>query len=168
MGKEKWHIASKIFVTGGIVLLLALVSFIIWLLQTKFRYEQYRTQLMYAMGGQTAVVEVIGDDGTRCELSDQNRRALYSFLSDSNGRRKQISTVKLTGRSLSFTSSSAVGTAEGTVSETESEYVYVTFSTREQEWKYYIDNRATYEHYAKTFSPEGWMEPNTVLEGAAP
>lgn len=166
MGQKERHIVSKIFIASGIAMLLALVSFVIWLLYTKFSYEQYLTQLMYTMGGRTAAVEVIGDDGTHCELSYQNRRALYSFLSDSNGRRKQISSVKLTGRSISFTSSSAVGTAEGTVSETNSEYVYVTYAVGEKEWKYYIDNRATYEHYAKTTSPEGWMEPNIVLEDA--
>ena len=160
------NIGSKIFMAGGIALLLALVSFVVWLLHTKFSYQQYLTQLMYTMGGQTAQVEVIGDDGTPCELTYSNRRALYGFLADTYGERKEFSTVKLTGRSISFTSESAVGLAEGTINETESEFVYITLSVGRDKWKYYVHNRAPYEYYVKATSPEGWTEPNIVIEAA--
>ncbi len=158
------NLGSKIFLASGIVLLLALVSFVVWLLHTKFSYQQYLTQLMYMMGGQTTQVEAVGDDGTHCALTYSNQRALYGFLADTYGKRKTVSTVKLTGRSISFTSTSAVGIAEGMVCETESEYVYITYEVGNQKWKYYVHNRAPYEYYVRATSPDGWTEANIVLD----
>jgi hypothetical protein len=158
------HIGAKIFVGVAIALFLGLVAFVVGLLQTKLQADRYFTQLMYTMGGSTAVVETENEDGITCALSSVNQRALYGFLADNYGDRKRIRQGNLTGNSIRFVAKSAVGTAIGTVEETDTDYVSITFQVGNEKWHYYVNNRAPYEYYSRVASPEGWTTENTVTE----
>lgn len=156
----KKNIVYKAFVALAFFLLIGSVLGIVWALYTYYDYQQYLKKLNYTMKGETAVVETVDHEGTVCSLSLDNRRVLYAFLSDSTGKRVQRADTALTGRSITFTTESVLGSADGTICETDSDYVYVVLSSDGKEWKYYFINRADYDDYLKAVSPEGWVKPN--------
>ena len=156
------NVFYKVLIVSAFALLIGSVAAICWALGTYFRYQQYLKKLNYTMSGDTAVVQVTDEAGTACTLAPTNRYALYSFLTDSTGKRVKRADAALTGRGISFTTESILGSASGTVSETDSDYVKVTLSADGKHWCYYFVNRAGYDYYVKATAPEGWTEPNSV------
>jgi len=157
------HIGFKLFVTLGITILVLLVAMIAMALADRFSFKRYQQQMMYCMGGSTSQVTAIGDEGDRVLLAKANRRTFYTFMSDGYGTRTHFKPAELTGRSFTFTAESAVGKAEGRVSETESEFVLIDVTVGDENWTYYFDGRYTYDQFAKIVSPGGWFEANPVL-----
>lgn len=158
----KKNVFYKACIVFAFMILIGGVLAVAWALYAYYDYQQYLKKLNYTMSGDTAVVETIDDTGAACTLSLDNRRVLYTFLSDSTGKRVLKAGTALTGRSISFTTESILGSADGKIYETDSEYVYVVLSAEGKEWQYYFMNRADYEDYLKTVSPEGWIKPNTA------
>ena len=125
--KEK-TLGAKI--TIGIVLIFfaACVALFVWAAHTRYSYDQYLTRLEYVMGGGTSTVTVEDEEGNRCTLSETNRRAFYTYLADTSGKRVQSVSGAPTGKAISFHAVSAVGQATGKVSEIDSGYVEIEFT----------------------------------------
>lgn len=83
------NVFYKVLIVSAFALLIGSVAAICWALGTYFRYQQYLKKLNYTMSGDTAVVQVTDEAGTACTLAPTNRYALYSFLTDSTGKRVQ-------------------------------------------------------------------------------
>ncbi len=158
--RNVWY---KALIGLAFLLLAAGVGMIGWMLHLYFDYQQYRKVLNYTMSGDTSVVQVVDETGEACTLTPTNRYAFYTFLTDSTGKRVQKADAGLTGRSFSFSVESYLGSAEGTVEETDSDCVRVTLSSDGKHWQYYFTNRAGFDFYQKALSPEGWTEPNQAF-----
>lgn len=159
--KKERSWGARIFMAVGLAILVVLVSGIVWLMYNHYSYQQYQIRLEYVLGGQTSTVETVDQSGNRCVLSSVNRRALYSFLSDSSGKRLPVCPGKKTGQYINFHAESAVGEADGTVSEVSGDFVGISFTYEGKTWKFYCQNRSVYEYYQRVVSPDGWVEPNT-------
>ncbi len=158
--KKERSWGARIFIILGLTMLVILVGGATWLLLNHYSYQQYQIRLEYVMGGQTSTVETVDQSGNRCVLSDINRRAMYGFLADGSGRRLPFCPGEPTGQSISFHAESAVGEADGTVTEISGDYVGITFTYEGKTWEFYCKNRSVYEYYQRVTSPDGWVEPN--------
>ncbi len=143
-----------------ILLLAAAVGGIVWACAAYYRYQRFQSVLDEGFG-KTASVTAVDAEGERSALSDLNRYTLYTFLSDSSGKRTGKSEYPLTGRKVQFSGKSAVVSYAGSVSETEGAGIWLEFESGEEQWQYYIENRADFEKYERILSPEGWTEKNT-------
>lgn len=154
------NIGYKALVTAAFLLLAGSVLGIAWALYAYYDYQQYVKKLNYTMSGDTAIVQAVDSEAGTCSLSADNRRVLYTFLTDSTGKRVKSADTAQTGHSISFRAESVLGSAEGTIYETDSDYVCVELSSDGKSWRYYFMNRADYDDYRKAVSPEGWVKPN--------
>lgn len=154
------HLGSYIFVAVAILLLVAGVVFIMMACRSYFRYQRFGRALEYTFGSTSEVV-VTMEDGSRMRLSDNNRFVLYSMMVDSSGTRHE--TGGQTGESFSFYATSAVGDSTGTIAEAGDDWVYIQVEYEDEEWKYYLKNRSTFDEYLKVVSQEGWIDENTPL-----
>ena len=122
VGFSLWKNGSRLvfraLVVLAVVLLLSGVGMVIWGCRMYYQYQQYLKALKYNFGD-TAVITVISEDGS-CELAPLNRYALYTFLSDSTGKRVEKSDDPLTGQTITFTGKSAVSSVSGSIDQTES------------------------------------------------
>ena len=58
----------------------------------------------------------------------------------------------------------AVGTAAATVADAVDGWVYLHMEYEDESWDYYFQNRSDYDMWLRAVSPDGWLEPNTVLK----
>ena len=158
---ESRHTGSILFIVLAIILLAAGVLFIAFACRSYFRYRQYGRAVEYTFGSTSQVVATL-EDGTRVRLSDHNRTVLYSMLTDSSGQRHESGGE--TGDSFEFYASSAVGTAAATVADAGDGWVYLHMEYEDESWDYYFQNRSDYDMWLRAVSPDGWLEPNTVLK----
>ena len=165
-GFSIWKYSSRIFfravVALALVLLVSGVGMIAWGCSRYYHYQQYLKALEYNFGD-TATITVTTDDGI-CELAPLNRYALYTFLSDSTGKRVEKSNDPLTGVDITFTGESAVSSVSGSIKETESG-IRVTILSGSDEWTYYFYNNNAFADYLRLCSPDGWTVPNIPVEG---
>ncbi len=164
-GFSFWKNGSQLFfralVALAFVLLLSGVGMLIWGCRVYYQYQQYLKALKYNFGD-TAVITVTSAEGS-CELAPLNRYALYTFLSDSTGKRVEKSDDPL-GQTITFTGKSAVGSVSGSIDQTESG-VRVTLADEDDEWVYYFYNNNSFEDYLRLCSPEGWTVANLPVGG---
>lgn len=157
------HTGSRIFIALAFILLAAGVLFVVLTCHIYFRYQRYQRALEYTFGSTARVVVTL--DGERILLSSHNRLTLYSMLSDSSGTRREWA-EEGTER-FTFYTRSAVGEGKGEVADAGDGWVSVRFSYEDGEWAYTFKNRMPYAQYIRTVSPEGWLQPNTVLKNGA-
>ena len=167
-GYSLWKNSSRLvfraLIAFAVVLLLSGVGMVVWGCRMYYQYQRYLDALEYNFGD-TAVITASTDDGA-CQLAPLNRYALYTFLSDSTGKRVGHADDPLTGRTISFDGESAVSRISGTISETE-QGVRVMIESEGNEWSYYFYNRSAYDDYLRACSPEGWTVPNLSLDSGA-
>lgn len=165
VGFSLWKNGSRLvfraLVALAVVLLLSGVGMVIWGCRMYYQYQQYLKALKYNFGD-IAVITVISEDGS-CELAPLNRYALYTFLSDSTGKRVEKSDDPLTGQTITFTGKSAVSSVSGSIDQTESG-VRVTMAAEDDEWTYYFYNNNAFEDYLRLCSPEGWTVANIPVD----
>ena len=158
---ESRHTGSILFIVLAIILLAAGVLFIAFACRSYFRYQQYGRAVEYTFGSTSQVVATL-EDGTRVRLSDHNRTVLYSMLTDSGGQRQESAGEP--GDGLRSSPSAPVGAGGATVADAGDGWVYLHMEYEDESWDYYFQNRSDYDMWLRAVSPDGWLEPNTVLK----
>lgn len=153
---------------GTVIIVIAIlavavgIGFIVYSFVEMRRYQKFTLVMAYDMES-PGVNNRVEYEGQSVCVTAQNLKSVEYYLSNEVHKPFAFGVEKGECINLKFIrGNKAVSNVK--IYETDSDYLYIEYSSEQGDWNYYIGGGNNFDEIKKAVSPEGKQEPNTVLK----